>query len=55
MTDTMWEDTPLERLTHNNELSAYRHTGFWKPMDALRDKIELETMWQHNKAKWKLW
>jgi len=55
MTDTMWEDTPLERLTHDNQLSAYRHTGFWKPMDALRDKIELETLWQHNKAKWKLW
>jgi glucose-1-phosphate cytidylyltransferase len=55
MSNTMWEDTPLEKLTEDNQLSAYRHKGFWKPMDALRDKIELEALWQHNQAKWKLW
>ena len=51
----MWEDAPLERLTKDNELVAYRHNGFWKCMDALRDKMELEDMWQNNKAKWKIW
>jgi glucose-1-phosphate cytidylyltransferase len=55
MSNMMWEDTPLEKLTADNQLSAYRHTGFWKPMDALRDRIELEALWQQNKAKWKLW
>lgn len=55
MTDVMWEDEPLEQLTSDGQLSAYRHFGFWKCMDALRDKIELETMWQNNQAKWKIW
>ncbi|MBS1565137.1 MAG: glucose-1-phosphate cytidylyltransferase, partial [Bacteroidetes bacterium] len=53
--DTMWEDTPLEKLAADNQLAAYQHTGFWKCMDALRDKLELEALWQTNKAKWKLW
>ncbi len=55
MSNTMWEDSPLEQLSKDAELAAYRHTGFWKPMDALRDKLELEDLWQHNQAKWKLW
>lgn len=55
MDNMMWEDEPLEKLTHNNELVAFRHTGFWKCMDALRDKIELEELWKENKAKWKVW
>lgn len=55
MSNTMWEDTPLENLTRDGQLAAYRHTGFWKPMDALRDKIELEKLWQSGQAKWKLW
>ncbi len=55
MLDTMWEDEPLEKLTENKQLVAYRHTGFWKCMDALRDKIELEKLWQTGKAKWKTW
>ena len=55
MSNTMWEDTPLEQLSQDAELAAYRHTGFWKPMDALRDKLELEDLWQHNQAKWKMW
>lgn len=55
MTDMMWEDEPLEKLTEDNQLSAYRHTGFWKPMDALRDRIELESLWKNNQAKWKMW
>jgi len=55
MTHTMWEDEPMERLTHDGQLMAYKHTGFWKPMDAMRDKMELESMWQNNQAKWKIW
>jgi glucose-1-phosphate cytidylyltransferase len=55
MSDTMWEDEPLEGMTKDNELQAYRHTGFWKCMDALRDKIELEKLWGANQAQWKVW
>jgi glucose-1-phosphate cytidylyltransferase len=51
----MWEDDPLEQLTANRELVAYRHMGFWKCMDALRDKLELEHLWQTGNAKWKTW
>ncbi|MEI6947698.1 glucose-1-phosphate cytidylyltransferase [Paraflavisolibacter sp. H34] len=52
---TMWEDDPMERLTTDGELMAYKHRGFWKCMDALRDKIELEHLWENNQAKWKIW
>jgi glucose-1-phosphate cytidylyltransferase len=55
MSNMMWEDEPLEKLSENNQLTAYQHKGFWKPMDALRDKIELEQMWQNGTAKWKIW
>jgi len=55
MRDTMWEDEPLEKLTANNQLVAYQHKGFWKCMDALRDKIELEELWSKNNAAWKIW
>jgi len=55
MDNMMWEDEPLEKLTNNDELIAYQHKGFWKCMDALRDKIELESLWQSNNAKWKTW
>ncbi len=55
MDDEMWEDEPLEKLTADGQLAAYRHRGFWKCMDALRDKLELETLWQTNQAKWKIW
>jgi glucose-1-phosphate cytidylyltransferase len=51
----MWEDEPLEKLTTDKELVAFKHTGFWKPMDALRDKLELEELWKTNRAKWKVW
>lgn len=53
--DTMWERQPLERLAHDGELVAYRHTGFWKPMDTLRDKRELEALWASQTPPWKLW
>ncbi|ANH80772.1 glucose-1-phosphate cytidylyltransferase [Niabella ginsenosidivorans] len=55
MSNMMWEDDPLEQLAGDGQLAAFRHEGFWKPMDALRDKIELEAMWKNNNAKWKVW
>ncbi|MGN6491674.1 MAG: glucose-1-phosphate cytidylyltransferase [Agriterribacter sp.] len=55
MSDMMWEDEPLEKLTNDNEMAAYQHIGFWKCMDALRDKMELESLWQNKLAKWKKW
>jgi glucose-1-phosphate cytidylyltransferase len=55
MNEMMWEDEPLEKLTEDNQLAAYKHTGFWKCMDALRDKLELEALWQSGQAKWKTW
>lgn len=51
----MWEDTPLENLAQQQQMNAYKHYGFWKCMDALRDKLELELLWKSNKAKWKIW
>jgi len=53
--DVMWEDSPLENLTIAEELYAYKHDGFWKCMDAMRDKIELDHLWETNQAKWKIW
>jgi glucose-1-phosphate cytidylyltransferase len=52
---TIWERQPLERLAADGELVAYRHYGFWKPMDTLREKTELENMWNTGTAKWKVW
>jgi glucose-1-phosphate cytidylyltransferase len=53
--ETVWEKGPLERLASEGQLAAYRHQGFWKPMDTLRDKIHLEELWTKGKAPWKLW
>jgi glucose-1-phosphate cytidylyltransferase len=53
--DTAWERGPLERLAAERQLSAYQHTGFWQPMDTLRDKILLESLWQSGRAPWKVW
>lgn len=55
MDDVMWEDSPLERLASDNELSAYKHIGYWRCMDALRDKNDLENAWNTHNAPWKLW
>ena len=52
---TIWERKPLESLASDGQLAAYRHTGFWKCMDTLRDKIELEDLWKSGQAPWKLW
>ena len=52
---TTWELSPLETLASEGELMAFRHTDFWKPMDTLRDKHELETAWNTGNANWKIW
>ena len=51
----VWEEQPLANLAANNELVAFKHKGFWKPMDTLRDKNSLEEMWSSGNAKWKKW
>lgn len=53
--DIMWEESPLVGLTENDQLVSYKHHGFWKCMDAMRDKLELEELWETNQAKWKIW
>jgi glucose-1-phosphate cytidylyltransferase len=50
-----WEKGPLEVIAADNQLSAYKHNGFWKCMDALRDRVELEEMWNSDNAQWKTW
>jgi glucose-1-phosphate cytidylyltransferase len=52
---TVWEREPMERLAAENQLSAYRHHGFWQPMDTLRDKRHLEDLWERGCAPWKVW
>jgi glucose-1-phosphate cytidylyltransferase len=52
---TVWEKEPMERMAQQGKLSAYRHKGFWHPMDSLRDKIVLENLWNSQKAPWKIW
>ena len=52
---TVWEQEPLQRLAEDGQLMAYEHTGFWQPMDTLRDKHLLEELWARGKAPWKVW
>ena len=52
---TVWERNPLETLAKNQQLSIYKHQGFWQPMDTLRDKQHLEELWASGKAPWKTW
>lgn len=53
--ETIWERKPLESLAAGGKLSAYKHQGFWKAMDTLRDKHELNDMWNSGRAPWKVW
>ena len=53
--DTVWEQAPLEKLAREGELSAYKHRGFWQPMDTLRDRNRLEELWQAGDPPWRLW
>lgn len=52
---TILEREPLEKLAEDRQLVAYRHSGFWQPMDTLRDRNYLEKMWQSGQAPWKVW
>ena len=52
---TVLEKSPLETLAKEQRLTAYKHTDFWHPMDTLRDKNYLESLWTTQKASWKIW
>jgi glucose-1-phosphate cytidylyltransferase len=52
---TVFERDPLDRLAKDNQLVAYKHFGFWQPMDSLRDKTQLEQIWKSGNAPWKVW
>jgi glucose-1-phosphate cytidylyltransferase len=53
--ECVWEQEPLQMLAAEGELMAFDHSGFWQPMDTLRDKILLEKLWESGNAPWKLW
>jgi len=53
--ESLWEQEPLKGLAIEGQLMAYRHEGFWQPMDTLRDKLFLEDLWVKNRAPWKSW
>jgi glucose-1-phosphate cytidylyltransferase len=53
--ETIWERDPLERLAADGNLRAFHHSGFWQPMDTLRDKHHLNALWDGGSAPWKLW
>lgn len=52
---TLFEDEPVRKLSKEGQLMAYKHAGFWQPMDTLREKNILENLWQSGKAPWKVW
>jgi glucose-1-phosphate cytidylyltransferase len=52
---TPWEGDPLARLAHERQLHAFFHRGFWQPMDTLREKNQLEHLWESGRAPWKVW
>ncbi|MBU0656918.1 MAG: glucose-1-phosphate cytidylyltransferase [Gammaproteobacteria bacterium] len=51
----MWESAPMQRLVDMEQVMAFRHAGFWQPMDTLREKQELESMWMSGNAPWRVW
>lgn len=53
--DTVWERGPMEKLSQDRQLNAFKHDEFWQPMDTLRDKNYLEELWDSGKAPWKIW
>lgn len=53
--DTVWEREPMESLAKEGQLSVHFHRGFWQPMDTLRDKRQLEALWESGSAPWKIW
>jgi glucose-1-phosphate cytidylyltransferase len=53
--DTVWEQEPMRALAAEGELAAYRHTGFWQPMDTLRDRNTMQQLWESGRAPWRTW
>lgn len=53
--ETIWEKDPLENLAKGSHLNSYKHRGFWKPMDTLKDKQDLNEYWENGTAEWKIW
>jgi glucose-1-phosphate cytidylyltransferase len=53
--DTILEKKPLASLARDGQLNAYKHTGFWRSMDTLKDKNDLTALWQEDAAPWSLW
>jgi glucose-1-phosphate cytidylyltransferase len=53
--ETVWEREPMEQLANEGNLSAYKHSGFWQPLDTLRDKMILEELWTSGQAPWRVW
>ena len=53
--DVIFEKAPLENIAKNNQLNAYKHYGFWRPMDTLREKRELTALWTEGNAPWAIW
>ena len=53
--DTVWESEPMEHLSRDGQLSAFRHDGFWQSMDTLRDRLLLEQLWNEGSPPWKIW
>jgi glucose-1-phosphate cytidylyltransferase len=53
--ETVWEREPLQMLAREGQLSSYQHRGFWQPMDTLREKLQLQELWESGRAPWKIW
>ena len=53
--ETSWEKEPLEKISSQGQLVAFKHEGFWQPMDTIREKNYLEELWLANKAPWRIW
>ena len=51
----MWEDAPLRNLARAGQLNAYKHRGFWHPMDMMKDKVALCSLWEQGRAPWRIW
>jgi glucose-1-phosphate cytidylyltransferase len=52
---TIWEQEPLQKIAKDGQLVGFRHEGFWRPMDTLKDKQDLNEMWNTHSAKWNIW
>jgi glucose-1-phosphate cytidylyltransferase len=52
---TVWEQKPMEQIANDGQMNAYKHSGFWRPMDTLKDKHDLNEMWDTNQSPWKMW